>query len=142
MIRKTNQQAVIYCRVSTKKQAREGNGLGSQATRCREYAKHRGHQVVGVFTDDVSGKLAQRPGFDDMLASIRKSRKAGMVVIIDDISRTARDVRNHFDLTESIFRAGATLESPSIEFGSASDSILLDQPIGRASCRERGCREV
>src|SRR3546814_13110333 len=110
MIRKTNQQAVIYCRVSTKKQAREGNGLGSQETRCREYAKHRGHQVVGVFTDDVSGKLAQRPGFDDMLASIRKSRKAGMVVIIDDISRMARDVRNHFDLKESIFRAGATLE--------------------------------
>src|SRR3546814_492691 len=105
MIRKTNQQAVIYCRVSTKKKAREGNGLGSQETRCREYAKHRGHQVVGVFTDDVSGKLAQRPGFDDMLASIRKSRKAGMVVIIDDISRMARDVRNHFDLKKSIFRA-------------------------------------
>src|SRR3546814_3786542 len=75
MIRKTNQQAVIYCRVSTKKQAREGNGLGSQETRCREYAKHRGHQVVGVFTDDVSGKLAQRPGFDDMLASIPKAAK-------------------------------------------------------------------
>ena len=137
MTRKTNQQAVIYCRVSTKKQAREGNGLGSQETRCREYAKHRGHQVVGVFTDDVSGKLAQRPGFDDMLASIRKSRKAGMVVIIDDISRMARDVRNHFDLKESIFRAGATLESPSIEFGSDSDSILIEHLLASVAQHQR-----
>src|SRR3546814_9246167 len=104
MIRKTNQQAVIYCRVSTKKQAREGNGLGSQETRCREYAKHRGHQVVGVFTDDVSGKLAQRPGFDDMLASIRKSRKAGMVVIIDDISRMARRSEEHTSELQSLMR--------------------------------------
>src|SRR3546814_14461523 len=95
MIRKTNQQAVIYCRVSTKKQAREGNGLGSQETRCREYAKHRGHQVVGEFTDDVSGNLAQRPGFDETLASIRKSRIAGMVAIIDNLSRKPREHHNN-----------------------------------------------
>ena len=137
MTRKTNQQAVIYCRVSTKKQAREGNGLTSQETRCREYAKHRGHQVVNVFTDDVSGKLAQRPGFDEMLTSIRKSRKAGIVVIIDDISRMARDVRNHFDLKESIFRAGATLESPSIEFGSDSDSILIEHLLASVAQHQR-----
>jgi site-specific DNA recombinase len=134
MSRKTNQQAVIYCRVSTKKQAREGNGLSSQETRCREYAKHRGHSVVGVFTDDVSGKLAHRPGFDDMLAAIRKK---GMVVIIDDISRMARDVRNHFDLKESIFRAGATLESPSIEFGSDSDSILIEHLLASVAQHQR-----
>ena len=134
MTRKTNQQAVIYCRVSTKKQAREGNGLTSQETRCREYAKHRGHNVVGVFTDDVSGKLAQRPGFDEMLSSIRKK---GMVVIIDDISRMARDVRNHFDLKESIFRAGATLESPSIEFGSDSDSILIEHLLASVAQHQR-----
>lgn len=138
MTRKTNQQAVIYCRVSTKKQAREGNGLSSQETRCREYAKHRGHKVVGVFTDDVSGKLAQRPGFDEMLAFIRNARSnAGLVVIIDDISRMARDVRNHFDLKELIFRAGATLESPSIEFGSDSDSILIEHLLASVAQHQR-----
>jgi DNA invertase Pin-like site-specific DNA recombinase len=138
MTRKTNQQAVIYCRVSTKKQAREGNGLSSQETRCREYAKHRGHKVVGVFTDDVSGKLAQRPGFDEMLAFIRNARSnSGLVVIIDDISRMARDVRNHFDLKELIFRAGATLESPSIEFGSDSDSILIEHLLASVAQHQR-----
>lgn len=32
----TPQKAVIYCRVSSKKQVREGDGLRSQETRCRE----------------------------------------------------------------------------------------------------------
>lgn len=137
MTRKKDQKAVIYCRVSTKKQATEGNGLTSQETRCREYAQHRGHEVVAVFTDDVSGKLAQRPGFDDMLAFIRKGRKLGLVVIIDDISRMARDVRNHFDLKESIFRAGASLESPSIEFGEDSDSILIEHLLASVSQHQR-----
>ncbi len=137
MARKTNQNAVIYCRVSTKKQAKEGNGLISQETRAREYAQHRGHKVIGVFTDDVSGKLAKRHGFDEMLAFIRKCRKLSPVVIIDDISRMARDVRHHFDLKESIFRAGATLESPSIEFGEDSDSILIEHLLASVSQHQR-----
>ena len=102
MTRKTDQNAVIYCRVSTKKQAREGNGLASQETRCREYAGMQNHDVIGVFTDDVSGKLAERPGFNQMLSFIRKNRKLGIVVIIDDPSRMARDVRHHFNLKDLI----------------------------------------
>lgn len=137
MARKNNQNAVIYCRVSTKKQAKEGNGLSSQETRAREYAQHRGHKVIGVFTDDVSGKLAKREGFDEMLAFIRNNRKLGPVVIVDDISRVARDVRNHFDLKQSIFRAGATLESPSIDFGEDSDSILIEHLLASVSQHQR-----
>ncbi|MEO8724046.1 MAG: recombinase family protein, partial [Sphingobium sp.] len=137
MSRKTNQKAIIYCRVSTKKQAEEGNGLTSQETRCREYAGQRGHEVVGVFTDEVSGKLAQRPGLDAMLAFIRTNRKLGLVVVIDDISRMARDVRNHFDLKESIFRAGATLESPTVEFGEDSDSILIEHLLASVAQHQR-----
>src|SRR5690606_29186778 len=84
MTRKKHQKAVIYCRVSTKKQAREGNGLESQETRCREYAQYRGHDVTRVFKDDMSGSLLGRPGMETMLAFLRKHRKDNIVVIIDD----------------------------------------------------------
>jgi site-specific DNA recombinase len=137
MSRKKDLSAVIYCRVSSKKQATEGNGLQSQETRCREYAGHRGHKVAAVFTDDVSGSLAVRPGFEDMLIYIRKNRASKPVVIIDDISRMARDVKNHFNLKESIFRAGASLESPSIEFGEDSDSILIEHLLASVSQHQR-----
>ncbi|GAD50984.1 putative recombinase [Caenibius tardaugens NBRC 16725] len=137
MTRKTNHKAVIYCRVSTKRQAKEGNGLTSQETRCREYAHGRGHEVIEVFNDDVSGKLASRPGFDAMLRFIRKNRKAEIVVIIDDVSRMARDVRNHFDLKEMIYAAGASLESPSWEFGTDPDSIFHENLMASLAQHQR-----
>lgn len=56
------EKAVIYCRVSSAKQTSRGDGLGSQETRCREFAKYKGYEVVEVFRDDMSGSLTSRPG--------------------------------------------------------------------------------
>ena len=137
MTRKTDHKAVIYCRVSTKRQSKEGSGLQSQRVSCSEYARGRGHDVVEVFNDDVSGKLARRPGFDAMLAFIRKNRKQEIVVIIDDVSRMARDVRNHFDLKELIYAAGASLESPSWEFGTDPDSIFHENLMASLAQHQR-----
>src|SRR5690606_23746261 len=36
-------KAVIYCRVSSVKQTVRGDGLASQETRCREFAKYKGY---------------------------------------------------------------------------------------------------
>ena len=77
MTHKHQTQAVIYARVSTKKQAREGNGLDSQETRCREFAKFRGLKVVRVFTDDMSGSHTGRPGMLEMLAYLKKHQERG-----------------------------------------------------------------
>ena len=137
MTRNPGRKAVIYCRVSTKKQSKEGNGLESQETRCREYASYKGHEVVKVFRDDISGSLLGRPGINDMLAFVRKNRTDDMVVIIDDISRLARDLSAHLTLRSEIERAGGTLESPSIEFGEDSDSILVEHLLASVSQHHR-----
>lgn len=94
------QQAVIYCRVSGAKQVREGDGLASQETRCREYAKYKGYGVLDVFTDDMTGKAASRPGMQSMLGYLHMNANKGseIVVIIDDISRLARGLTAHLEL--------------------------------------------
>jgi site-specific DNA recombinase len=137
MSRKTNQKAIIYARVGTKRQSLEGNGLTSQETRCREYAGYRGHEVIAVFTDNMSGGVATRPGFEAMIKFIRANRKKGLVVVIDDISRMARDVRAHFMLKQSITNAGASLESPSIEFGENSDALFVEHVLASAAQHQR-----
>ncbi|PCH75315.1 MAG: hypothetical protein COC12_01090 [Rhodobacteraceae bacterium] len=48
-------KAVIYCRVSSKSQELEGNGLESQETRCREYARPKGYFVEATFPDTITG---------------------------------------------------------------------------------------
>jgi len=118
--------AVIYCRVSSAKQTKVGDGLGSQQTRCREYARYKGLTVIETFTDDMSGSLATRPGMKAMLNHLRKrSGKERVVVIIDDISRLARGIEAHLQLRSAISAAGGILKSPTIEFGEDSDSQLV-----------------
>lgn len=36
-------KAIVYCRVSDTKQTTRGDGLNSQETRCREFAKYKGY---------------------------------------------------------------------------------------------------
>lgn len=130
--------AVIYCRVSSPRQVKQGHGLESQATRCQEYAKARGYEVAEVFHERaVSGGLMDRPTFNAMLAFVRAKNEAGMVVIIDDISRFARDIESHWALRRTLKAVGGKLESPSIEFGEDSDSILIENLLASVSQHQR-----
>lgn len=131
------QIAVIYCRVSSVKQVTQGTGLSSQEARCREYAKYKGYDVAAVFTDDMSGGVSARPGMQEMLAFLRKHRRDAPVVIIDDISRLARGLEAHLRLRADIGKAGGTLESPSIEFGEDSDSILVENLLASVAQHQR-----
>ncbi|WP_208354661.1 recombinase family protein, partial [Pseudaestuariivita rosea] len=59
------------------------------------------------------------------------------VVIIDDINRFARDVVGHWQLRALLAEAGGKLESPSIEFGDDSDSILVENLLASVSQHQR-----
>ena len=129
--------AVIYCRVSGVKQVREGDGLASQEARGRKYATRKGYNVVRVFKDDMTGKVADRPGMAEMLAYLNVHKNDEMVVIIDDISRLARGLEAHLQLRSDLLAAGGRLESPSIEFGEDSDSQLVENLLASVSQHQR-----
>ncbi len=136
--RKSLKKAVIYCRVSSTKQTTQGHGLNSQETRCREYAKYKHYDVVKIFGDDMSGSLTARPGMLAMLSFLKQHKKQEEhVVIIDDISRLARGLEAHLQLRADISAAGGVLESPSIEFGEDSDSILVENLLASVSQHQR-----
>ena len=130
--------AVIYARVSSVAQMQKGHGLGSQETRCREFARMKGYEVAQVFSDEaVSGGIIDRPGMLAMLSYLKKNGRTAHVVLIDDISRLARDMKAHLDLRDAIAAAGGRLESPSIEFGEDSDSILVENLLASVSQHQR-----
>ena len=132
-------KAVIYARVSSAAQLRKGDGLGSQETRCRDYARAKGYSVAEVFRDEgASGGMIDRPGMVQLLAFLKKNRKLGShVVLIDDISRLARGLEAHIQLRTAITAAGGKLESPSIEFGEDSDSMLVENLLASVSQHQR-----
>lgn len=117
-------EAVIYTRVSDRSQINGASGLDSQETRAREYARYLGVDVAAVFSDQaVSGKILDRPDVRDMLKFLKRVPEGTRyVVIIDDISRLARDVRVFFDLRDAIHATGALLESPTMKFKHTRDA--------------------
>ena len=135
----TQTRAVIYTRISSIAQSEKGHGLQSQETRCREFARMKGYAVDQVFSDRaVSGGIVTRPGMQAMLTYIEDHRGAHeYVILIDDISRLARDMKAHLDLRDAIAGVGAKLESPSIEFGEDSDSILVENLLASVSQHQR-----
>jgi site-specific DNA recombinase len=138
--KKATKEAVIYCRVSSPDQVKNGHGLTSQETRCREFAKYRGLQVVQVFHEEgISGSLIDRPAMTEMLGYLRqqKKRKREVIVLIDDISRLARSLKAHIELRMEIQSAGGMLQSPSIEFGEDSDSQLVENLLASVSQHHR-----
>ncbi|ODS23053.1 hypothetical protein AB835_10905 [Candidatus Endobugula sertula] len=132
-------KAIIYCRVSDKKQVEEGSGLDSQETRCREFAKNRGYDVVDTYHEGgVTGKLLDRPQIQAMLRFLKSQKgKKDYVVIIDDISRLARDIETHIQLRAAIQATGAKLESPSVHFGEDSDSRLVEHMLASVAAHHR-----
>lgn len=134
----TNIQAVIYTRVSSKAQLKKGDGLASQQSRCRDFAAYKDYYVQQVFQDEgVSGGLVDRPAIKSMFSWLRKHRNAEPVVIVDDISRLARDLDAHLKIRAAIGSVGAKLESPSIEFGEDSDSQLIENMLASVSQHHR-----
>ncbi len=130
-------QAVIYTRISSQAQLAKGDGLESQATRCREFAGYKGLDVIKTFQDARSGSLIDRPGMQAMLSFLRTHRKDGLTVIIDDLSRIARGIIAHWELRKAIDDAGARLASPSIEFGEDSDSVLVENLLASVNQHQR-----
>lgn len=86
--------AVLYFRVSTKKQAEFGIGLDAQREACRQHAARLGLAVVSEHQDrGISGKkdMQSRPGLKDAIAAVHAT--PGAVLIVYSLSRLARSMR-------------------------------------------------
>lgn len=118
-------KAVSYVRISSRKQAKEGDGLRSQSRSLEDYARYKGMEVVEIFSDVISGKYASRPGMDAMLEFLRDQPDETYAVLVHDIARLARDIVSHTALRAEISAAGGVLMSPSIEF---SDDPVAQLP--------------
>jgi len=132
-------QAIIYCRVSSDRQVRDGHGLEGQEARCRRYAEERGYAIAAVYRDEgVSGGIIDREGMQQVLGLLDQKQDSGeWVVIIDDIKRLARDLIGHFTLRKSIQTRGARLESPSHKFGNEPEEVFVESIMAATAELER-----
>lgn len=132
-------KAVIYCRVSSDRQVREGDGLKSQETRCREFARIKGYEVVRVFKDGaVSGSVGpdKRPATQELFQFLDTQRDR-FYIIIDDLSRVARSMEAHVEFQAKLMARGAILTSPTQEFETTSQGKLVTNLLASVNSYQR-----
>lgn len=101
-------QAITYRRVSTERQAKEGQSLAAQQDAVKAYCKGRGWHVARHFQDaGKSGTNREgRPGLADAIALCRE-RKG--VLVVYSLSRLARSVIDASAILKELREAGADL---------------------------------
>ena len=98
MAKKRNKEvngAVLYIRVSTDEQADGPLNLKNQEMRCRAYCEQKGLEVVELFVEPgESARSADRPAFKRMLAFCKANRSNVRYVVVQDLSRFARNLED------------------------------------------------
>lgn len=116
---------VIYVRVSTQEQAREGYSIGEQVERLTKYCEAMGWNIVESFIDPgYSGGDMKRPGLKSMMKYLEAEDVDKVVVYkLDRLSRSQKDT---LYLIEDVFLKNGT------DFVSMNENFDTSTPFGRA----------
>lgn len=94
--------AVVYTRVSTDEQAREGLSLEVQKKLCIDRATQEGYEVLEVITDEgISGFKENRPGMLRLQQLIEEKKVSAIVALSSD--RLYRNSKAHLQLMGLIY---------------------------------------
>jgi len=138
--------ALIYCRVSSKKQEDEGSGLDGQEHRCRERAQQLGCEVEAIFPDTMTGEgdFMKRPGMVALLAYLNAQTEKTYVVIFDDLKRFARDVEFYRKLRRILKQRGALVDCLNFKIEDTPEGKFIETIIAAQGEleREQNARQV
>ena len=101
---------LIYCRVSSAKQAHEGESISDQEKICRTIAQRNNIKVLEVFREQFSGRKDKRPVIDEIFAYIRNHPKKVNFLIVRAIDRFTRNgTLGYESLKEKLSQYGVNL---------------------------------
>src|SRR6202163_1636447 len=92
-------QAVIYARVSSKEQEKEGFSIPSQLKLLREYAAAQGFVVAQEYVDVETAKQTGRAAFGEMVAYL-KAYPALRVMLVEKTDRLYRNLKDWVRMDE------------------------------------------
>src|SRR5215469_2383219 len=118
------QNAVIYARVSSKDQEREGYSIPAQLKLLREYAQKNDLLVTHEFVDVETAKKAGRKNFGAMIKYLEKSPNC-RVVLAEKTDRLYRNLRDCLTLEDLDLEVHLPKEGQVISKNSKSQAKLI-----------------
>jgi len=114
---KMSKKVAIYGRVST-----TGQSTDIQMQECRGYAERCGYEVVGEYTDIISGTVGDRQALSQLLEDAFLKRFE--TVVVYSIDRLGRSLKHCLEILE-------TLKSHHCDFISIKQQIDTSSPTGQ-----------
>jgi DNA invertase Pin-like site-specific DNA recombinase/ssDNA-binding Zn-finger/Zn-ribbon topoisomerase 1 len=104
--------AVVYVRVSTKDQANSPHNIDNQRNACKSVCDSLQPSIVKMFIDaGESARSMDRPKFQEMLEFCRKNKFTFGHVVIQDLSRFARNAADQSEALGVLWNLGYTVHS-------------------------------
>ena len=118
-------ECVVYMRVSTEKQAEEGNGLESQKRDIQNYCKKNEYIITDYYIDDgYTGANMDRPELQRLITDcVAKRIKCVVAFKLDRLSRS---------MVDGIYMIERVFQPNNILFKCVHDSISYDSPMEQA----------
>ena len=95
----TRKQAVIYARVSSKEQEKEGFSIPAQLKLLKEYAEAQGFSVVQEYLDVETAKAAGRTAFGEMVEYL-KAHPSIRTLLVEKTDRLYRNLKDWVTVDE------------------------------------------
>ncbi len=117
-------EAVLYARVSTKDQEREGYSIPAQKELLLRYAEEKNFDVVREFIDVETAKKAGRTAFSEMVRFLKKSKRCN-VVLVEKTDRLYRNLKDWVLLDEMDLEIHLAKEGSVLSDGSRSTDKFM-----------------
>lgn len=99
-----NKKAVLYARVSSKEQEKEGYSIPAQIKLLNEYAERQGFQVVKEYVDAETAKRVGRTNFQLMLERIKQGEAS--ILLVEKTDRLTRNLKDEVLIDDLIQSKG------------------------------------
>lgn len=92
------EKAVLYARVSSKEQEKEGYSIPAQIELLKGYAQKNNIKIDKIFTESETAKRAGRKAFNEMLAYMKKNKIN--IILVEKTDRLYRNFKDYVTLEE------------------------------------------
>ncbi len=116
---------LLYARVSTERQVKEGHSLEDQVNRLVKYAHEHNWHVLEIFKDGgkSGSSTTGRPDFTRMLERCEKDKDVN-AVLLEETDRFARDAQDHLAVK-------AFLKKHNVQLIATEQPNFGDDPVGK-----------
>jgi hypothetical protein len=126
-------QVVLYARVSSKDQEKEGFSIPAQLRLLRDYAAGKGFAIAHEFTDVETAKQSGRTNFGQMLTYLKKHQRVCRTILVEKTDRLYRNIKDYGTVDEldvEIHADTSSLKGTRPCCGLRPKQVLMPLPCG------------